>query len=216
MAERRVKHFAREEWIDFVNQTLPAARQTEMQGHLDDGCEHCAKAAGLWQRVRQAARAERNYQPPAGIVRAVKAAFVASREAGKEKGRSRVELLFDSFLQPAPAGARSSGAGERQLSYRAEPYQIDVQIEATPHDSRLVVTGQLLDLSNANTVGRGILVELSNGRGNVVRTVTNEFGEFSGVLEDSDDLQIAFTGENYKPTIISLRDAVGRRSRGAR
>jgi hypothetical protein len=212
-----MKHFENEEWIDFVNQKLPSAKHKQMQRHLDAGCSHCGAAAATWQRVREAGIVERSYQPPDGAVRAIKAAFEGSgRSAGRRKPSSVIETLFDSFLQPALAGARSSGSRTRQVLYRAEPYQIDVQIEATPSGQRLIVTGQVLNVSHAETVAREIPVVLSNGRGQVVRTITNEHGEFEGVVEDTGDLELSFVGANYRPTVISLRDALGCKQAGAR
>jgi hypothetical protein len=211
-----MKHFRNEDWIDLVNQTLSGEKRTELQRHLDEGCERCGAAAGLWQRVRQAGTSENNYQPPDGAVRAVKAAFEASGRSRKKKPTGVLQTLFDSFLQPALAGARSSGARVRQVLYRADPYQIDVQIETTPSGQRLIVTGQVLNVVHASTVGREISVVLSNRRGSVVRTVTNEHGEFEGVVEDSGDLELSFIGANYQPTVITLRDAMGCRAGGAR
>ena len=40
----------------------------------------------------------------------------------------------------------------RQMLYRAEPYQIDIQLEAQPERNRLVVTGQLLKVSHEENV----------------------------------------------------------------
>lgn len=211
-----MKHFKDEDWIDFVNQTLSDGKNAEMQRHLDEGCERCGPAAAVWQRVRKAGAAERNYQPPDGAVRAIKTAFEASGRSRKKKAASVIETLFDSFLEPAMSGARSSGGRTRQVLYRAEPYQIDVQIEATPSGKRLIVTGQVLSMSHAGPVGREIPVVLSNRRGSVVRTVTNEHGEFEGVVEDSGDLELSFVGANYKPTVITLRDALGGNPGGAR
>ena len=187
-----------------------------MQRHLDQGCKGCGTAAALWQRVREAGANERTFQPPEGAVRAIKTAFEASGHSRKKTAASVIETLFDSFLQPALAGARSSGSRVRQVLYRAEPYQIDVQIEATPSGQRLIVTGQVLNISHAETVGREMPVVLSNGRGSVVRMVTNEHGEFEGVVEDSGDLELSFVGANYKPMVITLRDALGSRPGGVR
>jgi hypothetical protein len=211
-----MKHFENEEWIDFVNQTLTSAKRTEVQRHLDTGCSRCGAAAAIWQRVRKTSATEHSFQPPDGAVRAIKAVFDASGRSRRKKKAGVIQTLFDSFLQPALAGARSSGSRVRQVLYRAEPYQIDVQIEGTPSGQRLMITGQVLDLLHAETVGREIPVVLSNGRGNVVRTVTNEHGEFEGVVEDSGDLELSFIGVNYQPTVITLRDALGSRSGGAR
>jgi hypothetical protein len=211
----RPRHYGTVEWVDFVNERITNAKRTEMQHHLERGCAGCSKEVAAWQRVRQSALAEASYQPPAGTLRIVKAAFSGSElAAGKKSRRSAVELLFDSFLQPAVAGARSGGSGIRQVLYRAEPYQIDVQIEATPSGRRLMVTGQVLDVTHAQTVGREMAVVLSNLHGETVRTLTNEFGEFSAQLDNSGDLELSIAGAAHRPVVISLRDALGRAAGG--
>jgi hypothetical protein len=43
----------------------------------------------------------------------------------------------------------------------------------------------------------------------VVRTVTNEFGEFREEIQSSSDLELKLLGEDEKAVIISLRDALG-------
>src|SRR6266481_3473212 len=144
----KMKHFMTEEWIDFVNQVSSPKQQEAMKKHLGTGCRRCAQALATWQKVHNAAAVEERYQPPAADVRIAKAAFASAGGAKqrKEKG-SLVEVLFDSFLQPMLAGARSSGLGTRQMLYRADPYQIDIQIEAKTEGNRLMVTGQFLDVN---------------------------------------------------------------------
>ncbi len=96
------------------------------------------------------------------------------------------------------------------MLYRADPFQIDVQIEARSGGNRLVVTGQLMDLSNPAIVSRDVRVALSNMRGNVAHAVTNQFGEFSAEVDNTGDLQITFDSSGDRPIVISLRDALGR------
>lgn len=204
-----MKHYTTEEWIDFMNQVSSQKQQDAMQKHLGAGCKRCLEILTLWQRVRGAAALEAGYQPPAADVRIAKAAFAAAGRATKQRAKgSFVEVLFDSLLQPMSAGARSAAMGTRQMLYRAEPYQIDIQIEAKPEANSLVVTGQLLDVSHPEIVGRDVQVTLSNRRGNVVNTVTNQFGEFRGEMENSGDLELSFPGRGGKPIVISLRDAL--------
>jgi len=205
-----MKHFMSEEWIDFVNQVSSPKQQEAMKKHLGTGCRRCAQALATWQKVHNAAAVEERYQPPAADVRIAKAAFASAGRAKqrKEKG-SLVEVLFDSFLQPMLAGARSSGLGTRQMLYRADPYQIDIQIEAKPEGNRLMVTGQFLDVSSPGIVGRDVQITLSNHRGNVMHTVTNQFGEFRGELENTGDLELSFPGQGEKSIVISLRNALG-------
>ena len=205
-----MEHFTTQKWIDFVNQVVAANDKRLMEKHLKQGCKRCTETVSMWQRVRQSAAAEKNYQPPENTVRLAKAAFAGAGLTGQRKGAgTRIKVLFDSFLQPVFEGARSAGVGTRQMLYRADPFQIDVQVEAKPGGSRLVVTGQLLDLSNPEIIARDTRILLSNMRGQVVQTVANQFGEFSGEIENSGDLRMTFASPGGNPIVISLREALG-------
>jgi hypothetical protein len=206
-----MKHFTTEEWIDFTNEAVAGRKRQDMDRHLEEGCPRCKKTVSLWQKVRQTAKSAAECQPPEHEVRIAKAGFTSAVLDGKSRGvPGLVEVLFDSFLQPSVAGARSSGSAMRQMLYRAEPYQVDLQIEAKPGANKLVVTGQLLDLRNPDVPGRDVPVVISNLRGHVVQTVTNEFGEFREEIRASSDLELKLLGDDEKAVIISLRDALGR------
>jgi len=208
-----MKHFTTEEWIDFVNQAVSPGELADMEKHLKEGCKSCQRTVSMWQRVQRSAVAEKNYQPPAEALRVVKAAFVAAGLKGQRKeSSSRISVLFDSFLQPVVEGARSAATDSRQMLYRADPFQIDLQIEAKPGSNNLMVTGQLLDLSNPGIAGKDVNVTLSNLRGHVVHAVSNQHGEFTCDIKNSGDLQITFVGSHGEPIVISLRDALGRLS----
>jgi hypothetical protein len=206
-----MKHFTTEEWIDFVNRAVPGDKQRDMQEHLGSGCRRCGQTVNLWEKIRTIAAETARYQPPDHIVRAAKAQFAIAGLGRKQREtNSLIEVLFDSFSQPALAGARSAGAETRQMLYRAEPYQIDVQIEAQSEGNRLVVTGQLMDARQPEIVGRDVLVTLSNRHGHLVKTVTNQFGEFHGEINNSGDVELSFSGPDEKSIVISLRDALRR------
>jgi hypothetical protein len=210
-----MKHFTAMEWIDFVNHMTPQKKQETMRKHLGSGCRECAEKFELWKKVRSTAASESSYQPPADTVRVVKAAYASARMASQEKeAKSLVEVLFDSFLQPAVAGARSMTTGTRQMLYRADSYQVDLQIEPQPGSNLLMITGQMMDVSTPEMVSRGVQVKLSNFRGNLIHTVTNEFGEFRCEIENSGDLELSVAGRAGKPITISLRNALGDRPGG--
>jgi len=200
-----MEHFTTGKWIDFVNQAVGASEKQLMEQHLKQGCKRCVKTVSLWQRVRQSAASEANYQPPEEAVRLAKAAFAGAALTGQKKGAgSRIKLLFDSFLQPAFEGARSAGNGTRQMLYRADPFQIDIQVESKHGGNRIAVTGQLLNLSSPGIIDQDARIALSNMRGQVVNAVTNQFGEFSGEIENSGDLQVTFTSPGTPPIVISI------------
>jgi hypothetical protein len=206
-----MEHFSVEKWIDFVNQAVTTNEKLQMDKHLNLGCESCQKTVTLWQRVRSSAAAEGNYQPPEGAVRIAKAAFAGVALDQQTKGaESKVKVLFDSFLQPLLAGVRSAGTGTRQMLYRADPYQIDVQLEMRPGGNRVVVTGQLLNLNNPKIIAEGTRILVSNMHGDVVHTLANQFGEFSGEVKNSGDMQLTFATPSGEPIVISLREALGR------
>jgi hypothetical protein len=205
-----MKHFSTEEWVDFVNQVIASNQREAMQKHLATGCKRCMETVSLWQKISKTAAAEASYQPSADTVRLAKASYLTTRlNTMQKEPRNLIEVLFDSFLQPAVAGARSVVIGTRQMLYRADPYQIDIQIEPKPGSNRLVITGQLLDLSHPGVIGRDIQVTLSNHRGHSVIAATNQFGEFSGEIENSGDLELSIPGDSDQPIVISLRNALG-------
>ncbi len=180
-----------------------------MQKHRGTRRKRCVETIAPWKKVADAAALEASYQPAAEIVQLVKAAFaMAGLAAKRQETGGLIQLLYDSFSQPALAGTRSAAMRIRQLLYRAEPYQIDLHIELQPEQNRFVVTGQLVDLSHPEMVGRDVQVTLSDGGEDVVNTVTNQFGEFRGEIKNSGDLEISFLGRSGKRIVILLRGAL--------
>jgi hypothetical protein len=205
-----MNHFRTEEWIDFVNQASTQEHVEAMEKHLAAGCKKCAEQLALWQKVRSLASAESAYQPPEQAVRSATAMFsTAAWASGPNETIKAIELLFDSFLQPAYSGARTAGTGIRRMLYRADSFQIDLQIEAKPGGGRIVVTGQVFDVGRPEIIGRGLQVTLSNREGILVHALTNEFGEFHVEIQNSGDLQLALRSHPERPIVIPLKDPLG-------
>jgi hypothetical protein len=207
MGGTRMKHLKALEWNNLLRHVTSDHRRKATQNHSETRPN--PRAAALWQKVANATDVEASYQPAAETVRVAKAAFaIASLSASGGEVVRVAQLLFDSFSHPAPAGIRSAPTRIRQLLYRAQPYQIDLQIELRQETNRLVVTGQLLDVSHPEMIGRDVHVTLSNRRGSVVKTITNQYGEFRGEVENSGDLELSFAGAGGKPIIILLPKAL--------
>jgi predicted anti-sigma-YlaC factor YlaD len=204
-----MKHFTAEDEIDFANEVLPATRKRTLEEHLK-GCKRCTNAVSQWRQVQKSAAADANYQPPPEALRIAKAAFAGLQLALRGETDSSIEVVFDSLLQTSVEGFRSAGGGAtRHVLYRADPFQIDLQVELQPGDKRVVVTGQLLGSRDPQIAGRDVTLILANMRGRVVRAVTNQFGEFRAEIENSGDLALVFYQADQKPLVISLRDALG-------
>src|SRR5260370_25478788 len=134
-----MKHFSAGGWSDLVSHAAAGGRQKGMQKHLRARRQNYAQTAALWRKVADAAMVEASYQPATEKVRFVKAAFTLARSgARRQKTATAIQLLYDSFSQPVPAGIRSAHKRVRQLLYRAEPYQIDLRLELQTESNRLV------------------------------------------------------------------------------
>src|SRR5260370_3688240 len=179
-----MKHFKAEEWRDSMNHVVSKDPRKTMPKHRGTGSYRNVETLALWQRVANTAASQANYQPAEARVRVVKAAFaIAGLAAKRQETDGLIQLLFDSALQPVLAGTRSAAMRVRQMLYRAEPYQIDLPIEALPQGNRLVVSGQLLDLTHPELVARTLQLTLSDQRKNIVGTGTNRFVKFAHELD---------------------------------
>jgi hypothetical protein len=205
-----MKHFKAEQWADFVNRATSVEQMGAIRKHLVNGREKCAKHAALWRTARNLTTRELPYQPPDRAVQEAAAMCGAVRWAGSQNRKSSViELLFDSFLQPLFSGARTAYTRIRHMLYRADPFQIDLQIETKPGHDGMVVTGQVLDLGRSDIFAGGLRVTISNRSGNSVHQLTNEFGEFHGEIKNSDDLELALYCDPEKRIVITLNDPLG-------
>lgn len=194
------------EWSDLVYHVASNDWQKTTTKNRGPARERGTVTRALLQRVADATAVAASYEPPAESVRLAKAAFATARLAPKPRETSSLtRLVFDSFSHPAPAGTRSAAMRIRQLLYRAEPYQIDLQIDLQPERNCLVVTGQFLDVRRPQVFARDVQVTLSNCGASVVNTVTNQFGEFRGEVENSGDVQLSFLDRGGKPIVILLR-----------
>jgi hypothetical protein len=192
-------------WTDFACGDW----QKPMQRNLGRGSKRCLDTLASQQKVANVVHVDASHQRPAETVHVVKAALAMSGLTPRPpETSSSIQLLFDSFSHAALAGIRSAGTSIRQMLYRADPYQVDIQLEVQPERNRLLVTGQLLDVSHPEIVGRKAQVKLSDGR-EVVNLLTNQFGEFSGEVENSGDLELSFRGLSEKPIVILLRRPLG-------
>jgi len=88
-------------------------------------------------------------------------------------------LIFDSFLQPAPAGIRISQLAGRRFVYQADSLMVDLSLEPSQTDSRRIsLVGQLLDSAEPERQLDTLSVALHGPKGPIAVASTNKFGEF--------------------------------------
>jgi hypothetical protein len=202
-----MKHYTREEWIDFARGLVGSEAKSLMQLHLDSGCHECQREAGLWARVSQTAQREAHFEPPPGAVRIAKAMMATSGYRAKARPRL-AELLFDSIRTPLPAGVRSAMAVSRQMLFGSGNHRIDLRMEPKLDSDEIAIVGQLLDSANPEQMLRNVPVTLHSGKKMVAASETNHLGEFQLICKLSNDLELRATlpqGQQIRLALIEIR-----------
>jgi hypothetical protein len=197
-----MKHYNSEEWLDLTRGVAASEIRSEMQTHLAD-CASCREIANQMTRLFEMSRREASYEPPQEAVRNAKALMAMQRVASSAAPeRHLLKAIFDSALQPLQAGVRGA-ASARQLLYQKENCCIDVRLEMKP-GRRVEMIGQVLD---SGAIGRGlneIPVILQRGAELLAQTVTNHFGEFHFVLDDTSNVEMVVEVTEDRRLVIPL------------
>jgi len=109
-------------------------------------------------------------------------------------------LVFDSFLQPMPAGVRGvSQLPARQLVYQSGNLMADLWVEPQTDSHNLALVGQIVDSSRPERQFDSIPVVLHGRKGPVALATTNKFGEFhfNFDFEPSVTLEIEVRGSHW-------------------
>ncbi len=111
-----------------------------------------------------------------------------SREA-TPRGLQVARMIFDSFRYPLPVGVRGLCPGTRQIAYQYKQAIIDLSVDFAETPGRISLAGQVLERERKGK-NDGLPVLLVDGAGTLVRTATNQFGEFQMEFESADDLSV--------------------------
>jgi hypothetical protein len=139
-----MKHYGIAEWVDFARGLMPEEDGVLMRDHLASGCPDCRQVAGFCERLTRICRSMAPHQAPDSAARRAQAIFPIRRpDRPKRAFRIPIELIYDSFLVPAPAGLRASWQVGWQALYRAGDCSLDLRIEPELRSSRAAVIGQI-------------------------------------------------------------------------
>ncbi len=186
-----MKHYGIAQWVDYTRGLVPAFEGSAMQRHLIEGCSECQELADFCSKVSDICHDMAAISVPEWVVRNARSIFPA-REAAAPKRvfRIPVELIYDSFLVPAPAGLRATWQVGWQALYRAGDCSLDLRVEPELHSSRAAVIGQISNHVLPDDRMEGIPVYVKSGRVVVAETRSNEFGEFQMEYEQQGRLQL--------------------------
>jgi hypothetical protein len=194
-----MKHFSEAAWADFARNLLAPDTKMTMQLHLDDGCRKCTDTLQMWESVHSIAAGESVFIPPSDVVRVVKSQFAP---VAPEKSRG-FRLLFDSRLEPMPAGVRGSVAAH-QFLYETDEYYIDLRVEPHREASHASLVGQVLNRTGKQQAAQGLAVLLQDGKRPISETLTNQFGEFELEFASAKSLSISIRRNKSEVIVLPL------------
>ncbi|MEW6743290.1 MAG: hypothetical protein AB1486_11075 [Planctomycetota bacterium] len=170
--------------VDLVEDRLAAPERTELQAHLETGCDPCREAMQWFTRVREAMLTDTTPDPPEWLVRRAVTLFrrMPSLPQPPRAGRLVAALVYDSSTSGRAGQVRRHAPAEsRSLLFRAEHIDVDLQVWRGVPEGVLVAHGQVLARGDSMPPARA-RVDLLDLDEVVDSTVTDEFGEFE--LED--------------------------------
>ncbi|HTS64853.1 MAG TPA: hypothetical protein VMH28_22675 [Candidatus Acidoferrales bacterium] len=162
-----------------------------MSAHLASGCPGCSGLADFTGKLARTCIGLSQAAMPESAMRMARAIFpVAPKNRPKGGTRLPVELIFDSFLVPAPAGMRATWQLGWQGLYRAGDCSVDLRIEPELKSPRASVIGQITNHVAPEDLMSNLPVSLRSGRQVVAETVSNAFGEFQLEYEEQPQLKL--------------------------
>jgi hypothetical protein len=108
-------------------------------------------------------------------------------------------LVFDSFLQPIPAGVRGTRFPDRRLVYQSESLVADLWLELQSDSQHIALVGQIVDSVRFDCQFDTIPVALHGNKGTIALATANKFGEFhfNFDFEPSVRLEIEVRGNHW-------------------
>jgi len=176
-----MRHYTLLQWTDFTRGVVGAELRDEMEGHLGGGCRPCGESVAFLRQLGRTAAAQREATPPGYLVEAARRTFMALSPKGPILGpleRIAAALVFDSFQDLSPVGARAMRAGARQVMYEAEDYCLDLRAETARESIETTLVGQIADKTRPDERLASVPVTVAAGKRVVHQTQSNEQGEF--------------------------------------
>ncbi len=191
------------DWCDLVRGVIAPAREQQLQKLLEVGDPESQRTFKIWQQVAVLARQDQMLEIPpqaewgakaiAALRRPAEARPAEARPAKARPAKSSTEGLFehlgswwrrlpvttvfDSLLEPAPAGTRDLHSPYRQLLFESPEYTVDVRWEHETDQQHGVLIGQVLRRSSPPQAATQLPIYVL-GDEILARAQTNRFGEF--------------------------------------
>ena len=202
----RMNHYAIDEWVDFSRGLVGGEDGARMRAHLVGGCVDCSRLSEFTTKLAQACINSASSQVPESALRLARAIFpVRVPDRPRRGNRIPIELIFDSFLVPMPAGLRATWQVGWQGLYRAGDCSVDLRIEPELKSSRAAVIGQITNHVMPSVSMSNLPVSLRAGKQVIAETLSNRFGEFQMEYEERARLKLCINLADAKVIQVPLK-----------
>ena len=193
------EHVSDDVWGDFIENRLSAAAAAKIQGHLNTGCEKCAREWESWKRLLGAFEQSRAATPPASVLHRAFDIFDSFVPQPTLLERILASLVFDSRQNAMPAMARASTGSAFNLVYTAGG--ANVQLWCEFDGMCWQVTGQALPADSFWSVA-------AVGANNEVKSDADDSGEFrlADLTPGQYDLVIRGARQEVVIPVVHLED----------
>jgi hypothetical protein len=172
-----MKHFDISQWVDFARGTVSAEARASMDAHLSTGCARCQAAFAFVREVASVAQAASREEPPADSIHWAKA-IAAVRRPQRSASRLLARLVYNSRLDPLPAGLRAERQPFHRALYEAGRFALDIRVDHDRGSPLVTLVGQVTDREAPDRALAGAPVLLMAQGDVLAHTVANRFGEF--------------------------------------
>jgi hypothetical protein len=172
-------HLTEENALNLLEERAQESELTVWTSHLED-CGDCNEQLNFWREILVNLNRSHLESAPEPLIRNAEAIFQAAPVRFprlREMRQVLAALVFDSFNQPALAGARGTtlAGSARQIVLRAEEFDIHVRIWGTAEQRH--ISGQVLARGESSFIGGANLHLMRDGERCGSASVDN-FGEF--------------------------------------
>lgn len=174
------RHFSLTEFVAYRQGSLPRRMVEMLEKHVRDGCPACESDLRFAGQLAEVAARERAATPPPAVLERARAVFRAPQPSpGLDTALVGLgRLVFDSCLQPAPAGVRGAMRLDRHMVFSERDLMLDMHIEPVQEADFQSITGQVQSKAVRQDQLTGLPVLLLEGGRVVMSTHTNRHGEF--------------------------------------
>jgi len=203
-----LKHLSDEDWINYLREVMPPASRSAAEQHLQTGCPQCERSSAFWQAVNEIAKRERENEVPGKVNEAAEALFIDWRRKFVLPNQARrARPIFDSLLEPIPAGVRAASPPPRRVVQRSNRWTIDLRIESEPGD-RVWVAGQVIEADRRDHEDEFKADVLLMSRDVLLNeTAVNSFGEFQFTFQRLPELMIYIELQGRPAIAVVLPEA---------